>query len=86
MATDAEKLAAATKAVRYVLNRAQVDADLGYQIGPGMEAFRLLCEAEATIDGKALETVEAERGKSLSRWPRRYLTRAEHDAARETGE
>ena len=65
---------ACRKAIKYVLDRAQTDADFGYQIGPMTEAFRLLCEAEAAITGNPLAEVEKARGRSLARHPR-SLTR-----------
>lgn len=54
---------AALKAVRYVLDRAQVDPDLGYYVGPGTQAFALLCAADAEARGVPLEIVERERGE-----------------------
>jgi len=82
--SDAEKLRLATKAIKYTLGRAQTDADLGYLIGPMMETFRLLCEAEAAIDGRDVEVVTSQRSKSLARQPRQYLTRAEWEQEQET--
>lgn len=55
----------ASKAITYVLDRAQTDPDLGYLVGPMTEVFRLLCQAEATARGESLGAVEARRGKSL---------------------
>ena len=67
----------ADEAVRYVLDRAQRDADLGYLIGPFMQAFALLCAAEAARTGETPAEVEARRAISLTREPRRYLSRGE---------
>ncbi len=50
-------------AVDYLLTRAQTDPDLGYQIGPGTEAFRLLCAAQAAATSVPLEEVERQRGQ-----------------------
>lgn len=64
--TDAERLAAfpaVVDAVTYLLDRAQTDAEVGYRIGPGTEAFRRLCLAEAAA-GRAPPQVERERGRS----------------------
>lgn len=56
----------AQKAITYLLDRAQTDPDLGYQIGPGTEAFRLLCEAEAADLGKDFKEVYDDRKKSYA--------------------
>lgn len=69
------------RAISYTLDRAQMDADFGYLLGPGTEAFRLLCEAEATVTGKPLDQVTKDRGRDLSRHPRRYLSTTEHEEA-----
>lgn len=52
------------EAVAYVLNRAQVDADLGYQVGPATEAFERLCRGEALFTGQSLEHVQRARARS----------------------
>jgi hypothetical protein len=59
------QVAALYKAVKYVLDRSQTDPDLGYQVGPGMQSFFLLCEAEAAFLGKPLTEVEPQRRKDL---------------------
>ena len=67
--TDAARLAAfvpLTAAVRYLLQRAQEDAELGFLVGPGTEVFRLSCLAEAAATGRHVAEVEAERGRSLT--------------------
>ena len=46
------------EAVKYTLDRAQEDPDLGYYCGPGMQVFLLLCRAEAAHLGEPLEVVE----------------------------
>lgn len=67
--SDADRLAAfvpLAEAVRYLLNRAQRDdAELGYLVGPGTEAFRLLCLAEAAATGRSVVDAEAARGRDL---------------------
>ena len=52
---------AAYRAVKYLLDRAQTDADTGYQIGPGTEAHHLLYLAEAAVTSRSLANVEAAR-------------------------
>ena len=68
MTTEIEKCL--YEAVRYVLDRAQTDADFGYLCGPGTRAFELLCAAEAEYLGETVEVVTAERAKDLSDPPR----------------
>lgn len=53
------------EAVKYVLDRSQTDPDLGYYLGPGMQAFYLLCKAEAAHLGRPLAEVEKERRRDL---------------------
>lgn len=53
------------EAVKYCLDRTQTNADFGYYAGPGMEAFRKLCLAEAAFKQVELAAVEAERGKQF---------------------
>lgn len=73
----------ADEAVKYVLDRAQTDADLGYLIGPATQTFELLCAAEAERTGESVDVVKERRGKSLARSPRRFLSESEHaDRAR----
>lgn len=60
-----EAQAALLDAVRYVLDRAQTDPNLGYYLGPGTEAFHRLCRAEALATGRAIADVERERGRDL---------------------
>jgi hypothetical protein len=62
-------------AVRYLLDRAQENPDLGYLVGPGTEAFRLLCAAEAAYTGRPVEQVERERGEDLQPEHRRRPAR-----------
>lgn len=76
--TPAEQLAALYAAVRYVLDRSQTDAELGYRIGPVTEAFRRLCLAEAAMTGKPLEQVEAARRADLT--PDHHLRPPRHEA------
>ncbi len=70
---DGAELATPAQAVTYVLDRCQTDADLGYLIGPGAQAFRLLCEAEAGALKQPLAAVMDRRSKSLAREPRQYF-------------
>lgn len=63
--TPPDSTAALYEAVKYVLDRSQTDPDLGYYLGPGMQAFYLLCKAEAAHLGKSLQEVEAQRCKDL---------------------
>jgi len=79
-------LADAKQAIGYVLTRAQNDPDLGYLLGPGTEAFRLLCEAEARICQKPLSEVLDARGKALGSRERSYFTEAEHQRRQEKRE
>jgi hypothetical protein len=65
MAATAPATEGLYEAVKYVLDRSQTDPDLGYYIGPGTQAFYLLCKAEAAHTGKPLEQVERERGRDL---------------------
>jgi hypothetical protein len=51
--------------VTYLLDRAQQNPDLGYLIGPGTEAFRLLCLAEARRLAEDPRTTEQRRGRDL---------------------
>jgi len=60
-------------AILKTLSRRQTDADFGHLLGPGTETFRLLCEAEAALTGKAVEEVTEERSKTAYCWPRRLL-------------
>lgn len=76
--TDAVSL----KAISYTLERAQLDADFGYLLGPGTQAFALLCEAEAKLRGMTVAEVTAGRSKSHARSPRRYLSASEHEERR----
>jgi len=69
--------AALYRAVQYVLDRAQTDPDLGYQLGPMTEAFRLLCLAEAAHLERPLEEVEQERQQDLQPEYRRRRARVE---------
>lgn len=80
--------AALYEAVKYVLDRSQTDPDLGYYLGPGMQAFYLLCKAEAAYLGKPLAEVEAQRRKDLQpahckRDPEVLRLRKELDEARQ---
>lgn len=62
IARAAEQLYEATS---YTLSRAQTDPDLGYLLGPGMQAFCLLCKGEAAYLGKPLKEVEDRRRRDL---------------------
>jgi hypothetical protein len=53
------------KAVSYLVGSQQTDPDLRYQIGPGSQAFYLLCRAEADYRGIPLKEVEADRSRDL---------------------
>lgn len=53
-------------AVQHVLTRAQIDADLGYHLGPLTQSFEKLVEAEATITGRPLAEVRASRVRSMT--------------------
>lgn len=55
----------AETAVLYVLRRIQTDANTRWYMGPGTQAFYLLCQAEAEITGEPLEKIERERGTFL---------------------
>lgn len=77
-------LTKADEAVKYVLDRAQTDADLGYLIGPGTQTFEMLCAAEAARTGEPIEAVKAKRSTSCARYPRRYLSETEHEAQLES--
>lgn len=80
-------IAALYEAVRYTLDRSQTDPDFGYYLGPGTQAFFLLCKAEAAHLGKPLEEVEALRRRDLQpghrkREPEVLQLRKELEAAR----
>lgn len=70
---DGKPLATPGEAIAHMLNRCQTDADLGYLVGPGAQAFRLLCEAEAGLLGQPLSEVLDRRSKSYARAPRQYF-------------
>ncbi len=53
------------EAVKYALDRSQTDPDLGYYLGPGTQAFYLLCKAEAAHLGQPLAEIEKERRRDL---------------------
>jgi hypothetical protein len=87
-ASKSESNAALCEAVKYVLDRSQTDPDLGYYLGPGTQAFYLLCKAEAAHLGKPLQEVEAQRRKDLQpahckREPEVLRLRKELDEARQ---
>lgn len=63
--TDRERVL--YSAIEYVLDRSQVDPDLGYLIGIGSESFVRLCAAEALALGE-LPTVVALR-RDVDRQP-----------------
>lgn len=63
--TAAIGLTKTESAVLYVLSRIQTDANTHYYLGPGTQAFYLLCQAEAEITGEPLEKVEHERSAFL---------------------
>lgn len=56
-----EKLSPADRAVKYLLNRIQSDADLRWVCGWGTQSFALLCEAEAARTGESVDDVERRR-------------------------
>lgn len=61
---SARAITTAERAVLYTLETAQRDHEgLGYHLGPGTQAYRLLCAAEAEITGETPEAVEARRAK-----------------------
>lgn len=68
-APNAEVVLRLYEAVAYVLNRAQMDSDLGYQICPATEAFERLCRAEAAFTGQSVDHVM--RARSRATTPRR---------------
>jgi hypothetical protein len=68
-APNAEVVLRLYEAVAFVLNRAQMDSDLGYQIGPATEAFKRLCRAEAAFTGQSVDHVM--RARSRATTPRR---------------
>lgn len=53
-------------AIRYTLARAQVDADLGYYLGPCTEAWERLVAAESLAIGAAPGPHRAQRMRSLA--------------------
>ncbi len=80
---DGAELASPAQAVTYLLDRCQTDADLGYLIGPGAQAFRMLCEAEAGALKQPLAAVMDRRSKSLAHAPRQYFREGERRRAAE---
>lgn len=78
---DGKPLATPSEAIAHMLNRCQTDADLGYLVGPGAQAFRLLCEAEAGLLGEPLSAVLDRRSKSYARSPRQYFREGERRRA-----
>ena len=81
---EPSEMSPADKAVTYILDRAQTDADLGYLIGPCTESFTLLCQAEACRTGESVEAVKARRSKRHYRWPRQYLSEREWEEKGQT--
>lgn len=64
--TSEEQIRIALTAIQYVLSRTQTDPDLGYYLGRGSEAFRLLCVAEAALTGEGHpREVEDRRARDL---------------------
>jgi hypothetical protein len=57
--------AAADKAVKHLLDRAQTDPDFGYLVCPLTESFALLCAAEAERTGEMVEAVRQRRSVDL---------------------
>lgn len=47
----------AVKALRHVLRRVQDDARAAHLMGPGSQAYDLMTEALASLDGISVETV-----------------------------
>lgn len=66
-------------AIGYLLHRVQTDPEVCYRIGPGCEAHRLLCLAEAAATGLPLELVERQRYRDLV--PDHHLRPLELDKA-----
>lgn len=83
---NGKPLATPEQAIAYMLERCQRDADLGHLVGPGTQAYRLLCEAEAGLTHARLSDVMERRGRTLTTEPRRYLTATEHQRAQEKRE
>jgi hypothetical protein len=77
VAPVAKPMSAADKAIDYVLNRRQNDADLAWQIDPFTQTFEVLCAAEAERTGEALEVVKTRRSVDRSCFPRRFFKRGE---------
>lgn len=57
---------AAAEAIGYVLNRIQIDPNVGYYCGVGTQVFYLLCKAESELTGRPLADVEAARRRNLT--------------------
>lgn len=65
--TTADNMTEADKAVAYLLDRIQQNADAFHYCGPGTETFRLLCIAEAARTGKPFDDVENMRRRFVGR-------------------
>lgn len=63
--TLTEREQQALAAIQYILRRAQLDPDLGYYLGPRIEAWERLVTAEAALTGADIEEVRAQRAKDL---------------------
>lgn len=83
---DGKSLATPREAIAYMLDRCQRDPDLGHLVGPGTQAYRLLCEAEACLVHTRLSDVMEARGRTLAKEPRRYLTATEHQRGQDKRE
>lgn len=81
-------LSAADQAVKYLLDRIQLDPNLRYYCGNGTESFALLVAAEAARTGETVEAVKDRRCVRLtpSHRPQMadvYLLRREVEALRD---
>ena len=56
-------MGSAIKAIKYILERIQINPDLRYYAGPGSEIFHLLVQAEAEIENKTALEVETKRSE-----------------------
>lgn len=65
----------AIEAVKYALDRIQVDPDLAHVIDPFTQLFHLLCRAEAAHRGQPLEDVKDDRSDDLQPEHRRRKAR-----------
>lgn len=68
-------------AIKYVLDRTQVDPDLGWYISPGTESFTRLCAAESYALGETPAVVVERRMADLQ--PEHRRRRADVEVLRE---